>query len=153
MELSISLPLDIDGFVSRQCPACRGRFKWFDGERDDKPEDVGDPDVYFCPLCGQTAPPDEWFTDEQVAYIRGQVAGPAVDWVARELEDSIEGLNRTGLVEASVHTEVEEPAGTPVEADDMTMVEPPCHPWEPVKIPEEQESPLHCLFCGQRYTC
>lgn len=64
-----------------------------------------------------------------------------------------EPTNRTGLVDASVDTKVDEPAGTPVEADDMTMVEPPCHPWEPVKIPDERESLLHCLICGQRYTC
>ena len=30
------------------------------------------------------------------------------------------------------------PAPTPLyEPDDMIIIEPPCHPWEPLKVPEE----------------
>jgi hypothetical protein len=30
-------------------------------------------------------------------------------------------------------------------------VHPPCHPWEPVKIPEQHGGQLHCLICGSPY--
>jgi hypothetical protein len=41
-----------------------------------------------------------------------------------------------------------------VEPDDMLIVEPPCHPWEPVKVPQERadSGPLFCLVCGESYT-
>jgi hypothetical protein len=47
------------------------------------------------------------------------------------------------------------PAPTPlVEPDDMIIIESPCHPWEPVKVPEERvnSGPLHCLVCGGTYS-
>lgn len=47
------------------------------------------------------------------------------------------------------------PAPAPLfEPDDMIIIEPPCHPWEPVKVPEERadSGPLFCLVCGETYT-
>ncbi len=47
------------------------------------------------------------------------------------------------------------PVPTPlVEPDDMIIIEPPCHPWEPVKVPEERadSGPLFCLVCGESYS-
>lgn len=38
-----------------------------------------------------------------------------------------------------------------VEPDDMLIVEPPCHPNEPVKVPEFATASLHCLICGSRF--
>jgi len=37
------------------------------------------------------------------------------------------------------------------EPDDMLIAEPPCHPSEPVKVPEERLGDLHCLICGSPY--
>lgn len=34
------------------------------------------------------------------------------------------------------------------EPDDMVIVEPPCHPEEPVKVPDDAQAPFHCLDCG-----
>ena len=46
-ELSISIPLDENGFMLMQCPSCRGSFKVRseDYEADDVEE-------LWCPLCG-----------------------------------------------------------------------------------------------------
>jgi len=35
----------------------------------------------------------------------------------------------------------------------MLIVESPCHPWEPVKIPQQRadSGPLYCLVCGETY--
>jgi hypothetical protein len=30
----------------------------------------------------------------------------------------------------------------------MMIVISPCHSYEPVKVPEATEGPLHCLICG-----
>lgn len=151
MEFSVSLPLDVDGFLARQCPSCEGRFKWHHGDREDKPEDVIDPPVYFCPLCAHTAEPDEWFTHEQVEHIQAQVAAPITDRLSEELEDSLKSLN-DGMLKASVDVDVPDAPGSPTERHDMSMVEPPCHSWEPVKVPDWWNGRLFCLFCGRAYT-
>jgi hypothetical protein len=39
-----------------------------------------------------------------------------------------------------------------VERDDMTQIMSPCHPWEPVKIPEDAALPYYCLACGEANT-
>jgi hypothetical protein len=33
----------------------------------------------------------------------------------------------------------------------MVIVAPPCHPWEPVKVPDEATGELHCLICGTAF--
>ncbi|WP_146073741.1 hypothetical protein [Amycolatopsis sp. CA-126428] len=38
-----------------------------------------------------------------------------------------------------------------VDPDDMLMVEPPCHPFEPLKVDESWRDPIHCLVCGERF--
>jgi hypothetical protein len=38
-----------------------------------------------------------------------------------------------------------------IEPNDMTIVEPPCHPNEPIKVPEESLTRLHCLICAEPF--
>jgi hypothetical protein len=47
--------------------------------------------------------------------------------------------------------EVPEPPAALQEPNDMTIVQPPCHPWEPVKVLETRGDTLYCLLCGERY--
>jgi hypothetical protein len=69
VQLSISLPLDSDDFLRRECPTCEREFKWLPQQ-----EDAGDgedasaatardaeaPQHYYCPYCAVTAPSDAW---------------------------------------------------------------------------------------------
>jgi hypothetical protein len=52
MDIPITLPLDSDGFLRRECPKCEREFKWHEGPTEDRPQDWNDPPVYWCPLCG-----------------------------------------------------------------------------------------------------
>lgn len=38
-----------------------------------------------------------------------------------------------------------------VEPSDMQEVQSPCHFWEPVKIADDWQEPIHCLVCGTKY--
>ena len=38
------------------------------------------------------------------------------------------------------------------ETDDMVIVEPPCHPAQPVKVPDDAVGPYHCLVCGSLFS-
>lgn len=152
MEFSVLIPLDADGYVRRQCPACEREFKWFHGRTDATPDNWQDPDSYFCPYCGVEAAGDEWFTDAQAAYVQQSLSGHVGDLVADELEDVARSINREGgLIRLSVSDrgiDTNPPPPPLSEPNDMAAVEAPCHPFEPVKIREDWLDAVHCLVCG-----
>jgi hypothetical protein len=146
MDVPISFPLDDDGFLRRECPSCGDEFKWHHGPTLSRPATAIDPAEYTCPLCGMTAPNDQWFTEEQIKHQRETVEFYAVDLVNDELKRAF-GKNYTpGNNTAPPPAPLHEP-------NDMVIIEPPCHPWEPVKVGEHRadSGPLYCLFCGETY--
>lgn len=149
MSISVPIPLD-EGFLRRECPRCERQFKWHHGPTDARPDDAHDPPVYACPYCGATAPPSEWWTHEQLDFARDSLAGPVV----RQISDELRRRNRghRGPITVSVQHDEPEPPTALHEPSDMVIVEPPCHPWEPMKISEDWTEPVHCLICGQRFS-
>ena len=150
IELAVSFPLDSHGFLRRACPACSREFKWLSVEGDAKSPS---PEHYFCPYCGTSATPDEWFTLEQQAYIETAVFDEVVGPSLENLTESIQQVNRSsgGLLELSVSVEPPERRQAPpvYEPDDMRQVTFPCHPKEPIKVDETWRRPVHCLSCGR----
>jgi hypothetical protein len=149
IRVPVSLPLDFDGFLRRECPTCEQEFKWFSHQE-------GDPDAepatqYFCPLCGVAACTDQWWTPAQVTYMHG-AGGPMIDrYVQDSAEQMFKGVKGMTLKpNRSFSLGIETPDAL-VEPDDMMIAEPPCHPNEPVKVPEENVSTVHCLMCGEPF--
>lgn len=146
IRVPVSLPLDSDGFLRRECPTCERQFKWF-------AHDEGDPDAevvdqYFCPLCGVASGTDTWWTPAQLEYVHG-VSGPAIDQLTKDMiDDAFRGVKGVTLELDHSFTFGIEPPDALAEPDDMTVVEPPCHPNEPVKVPEVETARVHCLVCG-----
>lgn len=150
MQIQYELPLDADGFLRRECPHCEGEFKWHYGKTDDAPADFNYSDVYYCARCGQPAKSDQWFTNAQLDYVRDQALGPAHDFIAEQLRDAFGG--GSGWIKFDV-SEGEKPSAPDplVEPDDMDILQPPCHPWEPVKVPSDFAPPYHCIICGRSF--
>ncbi len=151
MDISIQLPLDGDGFLRRQCAHCNGVFKWHHGPANAQAEEAPSPAAYFCPLCGEPAEVDRWYTDEQVAYIES-VAMPAVmRQTDALLRDAFSGLSSAHIkVTTSGSLDVPaEPDALVEPEDDMAIVVSPCHAYEPVKV--LGTGPLHCLVCGESF--
>lgn len=149
MEFSISIPVDADGFLRRECPNCIREFKWFDGRAEGTPDDWQDPDQYFCPYCGNGADSNDFLTQAHVTYIEEMVAGHALDLVEGELGDTLRSFNRnSGFIKMDLS--IEDPGMPPVlgEPNDMDAIEPPCHPFEPLKVLDASAGPFHCLVCG-----
>lgn len=141
MSYSFSISTDSHGFIRRECPSCHREFKWHVGPLANRPANAYDPPSYFCPLCGTPASHDEsWFTAQQRDYAQQM----SVIVAQNELKNSL------GKQFQFKPTPVDIPP-TPQEADDMEMVESPCHPWEPIKIPPDWTEVLHCLVCGAEY--
>ncbi|WP_457135491.1 hypothetical protein [Mycobacteroides abscessus] len=147
MDIPVKYPLDTDGFLRRECPNCAREFKWYHGTLDSRPSDAIDPPKYSCPLCGNHADHDQWFTQDQVRHQREVIEFYKMDVVNDEMKRMFGKNYKPGRSNAPVPTPLVEP-------DDMIIIEPPCHPWEPVKVPEERadSGPLFCLVCGESYS-
>ena len=146
---SVPMPLDDDGFLRRQCPHCSRQFKWHNGPTAGKPEGIVDPPAYHCPLCGSPAGHDEWWTEAQQAFIEQSLSGYAFREVIDMLEDSFRGVKGIAY-KSSYEDEPVQPVPLH-EPNDMIIVAPLCHPWEPVKVPEEATARLFCLICGNAF--
>lgn len=147
----MTLPLD-NGFLRRECPFCIRQFKWHSGPTDDRPEDAIDPPVYFCPYCGESAQPDQWWTKEQIEYTRKFALIEGSKIVKDKFKD-LEKKSRDSFIKIKVgNTNEPEPPSALHEPNDMTLVQSPCHPWEPFKVLDDWSEPLHCLVCGERFT-
>lgn len=147
---SVQFPLDDDGFLRRECPHCLQQFKWHHGPTADRPEGgEADPAVYYCPRCGASAAHDRWWTQEHLAFMEESVAGPALCEAADEIEKTFRGIK--GLTYKSGQLDQPEPPAALHEPNDMTILAPPCHPWEPLKVPEEATARVYCLICGEPF--
>ena len=144
MEISISIPTDASGFIRRECPTCEREFKWFVGETEDRPSDFLEAENYYCPYCGVPSGTDTWWTQAQLEYAQAAAMGPLSAQLEREFR---RGLGSGFTFKAGTHNVPD----LLVDPDDMIMVEPPCHPFEPLKIDEDWAEPLHCLVCGSRF--
>lgn len=135
MEIAVPIPLDSDGFLRRECPSCRQQFKWHNGPLNDNAAAAPAAETYFCPRCGVSAATDQWWTTEQAEFARAS----AMPEVFRHLESEVKGLTIT-----------DSPSTPPAltEPDDMQIVVPPCHDYEPVKVPDERAQEYYCLVCG-----
>lgn len=131
-EMSISLPLDADGFLRRECPACERECKWFYSEDSEPVPTEG----YACPYCGQRALPEEWFTKAQAEFAArsagSEVLGPILD-----------------QFKGSGFKVTKDPPPAPLtEVNDMRRVDFACHPKEPIKVREDWHQSVRCIICG-----
>lgn len=146
--ISLEIPLDKDGFVLRECPACEREFRWHISPDDDGGEPTP-PDGYFCPYCGKRASPDSWFTQAQVDFLSAsamhQVVGPQLDEILGgfAMESPSLKIEVTGSVGAAEPASLEENLDAETRRVDFS-----CHPAEPLKVDPDWEGKLHCLICG-----
>ena len=150
--MEISLPLDSDGFLRRECPHCEREFKWHDGPASEEAEQHPPLDTFYCPLCGDPAGPDSWWTKIQLRLIENATER----LMGQELGDMFDALERSTRRNRFVtfkvdKTRVPDPPDPLVEPQDMIIVTSPCHSWEPMKIPEEHMGAIHCLVCGAAF--
>lgn len=156
-ELSIpmSLPLDADGFLRRECPNCKREFKWRHITADEEAlvvESSAPVDAYYCPYCYEPSPPDAWWTREQLDYAKqmamAEVLGPSL----RRFQRQIRRMNTPGgLVRVDANISSPSRPEPLSEQNDMVRVDFPCHPEEPVKVEEGWDGEVACLTCGIRY--
>jgi uncharacterized Zn finger protein (UPF0148 family) len=148
----IQIPLDSQGYLRRQCPNCEREFKWHHGPTEEMPEDAPEPNEYFCPYCGAAAALDQWWTQEQVEALQTEALREAMPAVDKALREAMKPLDKSGFIRTEIKSNPVNPATPLFEPEDMVGVASPCHSYEPLKILEGWEDPIHCLICGQPFT-
>jgi len=150
--LGMTVPLDADGFLRRECPTCEREFKWLPNAEDEAAStEVPYGGGYFCPYCAIQAPLDSWFTPTQIQLaeniVATEVVGPMLKDFTRDLKNI--GRRSGGLLRVSVTSEAPDEMDALTEADDMRRVDFLCHPAEPIKVFDEWDRQVHCLICGE----
>lgn len=149
MDISVTLPLDSDGFLRRQCPHCDQQFKWHNGPANEEAESHGNPTTYYCPLCGEPAGSDQWWTEDQLDYIKGNALPAIFGDLQDQLAQAFSGSKNMSITPGDDRPDV--PAAL-TEPDDMRIVASPCHAFEPIKVLANETAPLHCLLCGAEFS-
>jgi len=148
---SMSVPVDSDGFLRRECPTCEREFKWLPTPEGEEPTQAPD-GGFFCPYCPVQADAGNWFTkaqiDQATAIMYDEVVAP--EFAA--FKKTVEAMNTSGgLIDIRAELSIEEPdPPAPLEeSDDMRRVDFPCHSGEPVKVLDSWEREVHCMVCGK----
>lgn len=154
MQTQISIPLDGDGFLRRECPTCEREFKWLPTDAGDESTEGAaaevDPAGYYCPYCGVQADPGSWLTKAQVALVhhvaRREFVEPMLrDWMfdlERKSSEHVKFKANPNFGDDSSEPEL-------AEEDDMRRVDFGCHPSEPIKVLDAWDGQLRCLICGK----
>ncbi len=93
INIPITLESDKKGYFDRQCPNDKCEFI-FKISVEDWKDKVSDEQVY-CPMCGYTAPADQWFTHEHVDALKGVAASYAISYISNEFEKIFGDLERS----------------------------------------------------------
>jgi uncharacterized Zn finger protein (UPF0148 family) len=136
IPVSVSVPVDNDGYFDRRCPseACQADFKVL---MEDWKQKVSDAQV-FCPVCREEAKSTEWNTPEQQEYIRQVGINHIRGIIGQALSQDATDFNRRqrpGFINISMSYK----PGTP------TLV-------VPISAAEELRQKFTCEQCGCRYS-
>src|SRR6266571_9167040 len=136
IPVSVSIPIDSDGYFDRRCPfeACQADFKVL---MEDWKQKVSDAQV-FCPICREEAKATEWNTPEQQEYIRQVGINHLQSIIGQALSQDANDFNRRqrpGFINISMSYK----PGTP------TLI-------VPISAAEELRQKFTCEQCGCRYS-
>lgn len=166
IRLSLSMPLDDDGYFRRECPLCCKEFKVLlehdemidlaqhgvesylleepDGTATDKSQD--EETQYTCPYCGQKASSDDWWTQEQLAYLHVICHNIVAQSLNEHFIRPMRRMSNKYVKFKGYDMQQQEPWMSP-EVNDMTIFELPCCERK-IKIADEWTKEIHCFFCG-----
>ena len=177
-EIPVSIPLDSERFLRRECPYCCREFKIQMSEADlsdlvqrgidsfmleQQGEATRDTDsgrsasdqMFTCPYCGEEATVDSWWTQEQLSYLRvivqNVMARMLNEHLIRPMRRSF-GRSSGGAISISFEGRDMPTAEEWIspEVDDMTVHDLPCCS-DKLKLSETWTGEFRCYYCGFPY--
>lgn len=146
-EIEITFPIDEDGFISRECPYCKMRFKIHKSDFENEKYDF---EEIYCPYCKQTAGKDEFWTTEQEKYIGDVLNEEFIEPEFEKFAKQMKRLNRkSGLLKIKVKEGKKSKPIQPEEIDNMVKVKFSCCDI-PLKVVSDWGKDLYCISCGDK---
>lgn len=165
----LSLPLDDAGFFRRECPLCRREFKVHLNDDElgqlaqcriddflveggikpagDHKADDGEQE-YFCPYCGQSAPRDHWWTQEQLAYVQVIAKNIMADLINENLiRDLRRSIGHGSFIRFEAEEIEKQEEWISPEVSDMRVFDLPCCQRK-IKVADDWKDAVKCFFCG-----
>ena len=143
--MSISIPLDEDGYLLLQCPRCGEFFKVL--SEDYEAEDIED---LWCPMCGIKS--DSFWPDEVIELAKAKVLNQVLGDFSSELAKIGRTTSRQSLIQMTVSSHfTEEREGDMLPSVDAFQVATCgfCGRKEKLK-PLPKYIGAFCAFCGER---
>jgi len=148
IEISMTLPLDSDGFLRRECPYCKREFKVFPSQEENVVEKETVILELFCPYCGQSAAKNSWWTQEQLRYAKEIALKKVLEPELEGFGKSLESISRGSFVKVRTEKPSFKTPKIHEEADDMKLLDLPCCN-ERIKFEENWKGDVHCIICGK----
>ena len=127
---------DKDGYIDRACHRSEC-MSWFKVNKEDWKRLFKDEAVY-CPFCGNSAPSDEWNTQEQQKQLEDQAVRQFTAELNRAIQNDVRRFNRSQSKDGFLSMSMSFNGKT-------TFVN------LPAKALEEMEQHIQCDKCGARY--
>jgi Zn ribbon nucleic-acid-binding protein len=167
---NISLPLDSDGFLRRECPLCKRQYKIetsLDERKSiiqkeieyylvqnnivEKQDEIDEDIAYRCPYCGETSSANSWWTEEQIEYIHIFPYNYMAETINEQFDDWKRNFSGMGNSLISLKFDYKkmpykEPWISP-EIDDMVIYVLPCCKIR-VKLEDKPIDLVYCYKCG-----
>lgn len=143
MELSLSIPLDRDGFLEMECDYCKNRFMIHETVYSDEATLH-----FFCPICGLPNDTNTFYCPEVLEALHQK----ALNYVNSEIQrqgPSIRRLNKSGFIKMSLKVpkqELEKELYTP--ANDYCLFHHDCCGIDVKALEMDTQIGLYCPICG-----
>ena len=169
-SFTISIPLDDDMFLRRECPYCKKQFKiklekgelnksiqdlvdnFLLEDSDKHEEDERCEDVeYYCPYCSEIAASTDWWTEEQLNYSRIFIENYMNKMINETFIKEMEKMSRNNSsISFKGEKLIMKELWISPEENDMDMFILECCD-DKIKIDEEYRGEIYCHFCGFKY--
>ena len=144
ISISVSIPLDDDGFIEMECDYCKNRFMLHQSVYSDESNLH-----FFCPICGLPNDTNTFYCPEVLEALHQKAINYMNNEIQRQLGPSIRKLNKSGLIKMSLKTPKQEPEKelyTP--ANEYVLFHQHCCGVDVKTLDLDVQIGLYCPICG-----
>jgi len=134
-QYSLSIDVDEDGYIDKECPKCKKKFKVFSDDWCNLFSDC----IVFCPFCNHSTKSDEWYTTEQVKQARENAVKQFEYELLAVLDSDARAFNRSQSKNSFISLSMKVTG----EADTSFRL--------PITALKSMEQHLQCQNCRSRY--
>lgn len=144
MKLSLSIPLDKNGFLEMECDYCKNRFMIHEAVYSDEANLH-----FFCPICGLPNDTNTFYCPEVLEAIHQKAMNYVNSEIQRQLGPSIRRINKSGFIKMSLKVPKQEPEKELyAPANEYVLFHQECCGVDVKALEIDAQIGLYCPICG-----